>query len=483
MSAVALESGHGVRSLRIRAWERAQPLALAVSVVILGFLLAVLPLKWALLLVLGAFFSAVLFFRPAFGLYGLAFTIPFGSLWRIPLGPGIMGPSELLLGAALASWLIRVMVRRETLTIGRTEIIAVAILLYVFAVSLLRAENTIAAVVEWLKWAEFLALYLFVGQGLSDAEKRLLVAALLIAGAGQALLGIYQFLRQVGPSEFVLLGRYMRASGTFEQPNPFGAYMGLVLPLGYGIGIAYLPKRGKDGLARNGLWLLACAAGALLMLGLIMSWSRGALLGMTVGLGIVLVVRYRRYWPLAIVSALVLLMVGPQLVSLVPGDLLERLLDVTRYAGKDLTAIEITDANFAVIERTAHWQAAWRMFESNPWLGVGIGQYPVRYAEFAVPRWEHALGHAHNIYLNVLAENGLAGLTAYSLMMGLFAWRTLRASWVESGWRQALALAALGMLGHLCVHSLVDNLYVHQMYLLMAMMLALVPRGIVHREG
>ncbi|MFH1085472.1 MAG: hypothetical protein V1772_06895, partial [Chloroflexota bacterium] len=42
------------------------------------------------------------------------------------------------------------------------------------------------------------------------------------------------------------------------------------------------------------------------------------------------------------------------------------------------------------------------------------------------------------------------------------------------GWERALALGALGMLGHLLAHNLVDNLYVHGMYLLVALVLGLV---------
>ena len=40
-----------------------------------------------------------------------------------------------------------------------------------------------------------------------------------------------------------------------------------------------------------------------------------------------------------------------------------------------------------------------------------------------------------------------------------------------------LGLAALGMLGHLITHSLVDNLYVQDMYLLVALVLGMLLSG------
>ena len=73
----------------------------------------------------------------------------------------------------------------------------------------------------------------------------------------------------------------------------------------------------------------------------------------------------------------------------------------------------VTDENFAVIERLAHWVAALRMWEQEPWLGIGPGNYAAVYPAVRLPLWEEALGHAHNLYLNTLAESGLIGLTAF----------------------------------------------------------------------
>ena len=63
---------------------------------------------------------------------------------------------------------------------------------------------------------------------------------LLGTGALVALHGIYQFLFQVGPEGFVLFDRFMRAYGTFEQPNPYAGYLGLTLPLAVGLVVAWI---------------------------------------------------------------------------------------------------------------------------------------------------------------------------------------------------------------------------------------------------
>jgi O-antigen ligase len=300
-----------------------------------------------------------------------------------------------------------------------------------------------------------------------------------MAGILEGLLGIYQFLFRVGPEGFVLFGRYMRAYGTFLQPNPFGGYLGLSLPLAYAIVLIQWRPALEGWRHRaygvSALWALAVAATAVMSAALVMSWSRGALLGAAAGAALVLLALGRRAWGAALVLALVALLLAPGLVGGLPTELLGRVTDASAYlGGADLTAVEIDDDNFAIIERLAHWQAAWRMFSRQPWLGVGPGQYATVYPEVALPRWADPLGHAHNYYLNVLAEGGLVGLAGYLVFVAAAitaAWRAARHA--ATPWARALGLGALGMLGHLLAHSAVDNLYVHEMYLLGALILGL----------
>ena len=82
-----------------------------------------------------------------------------------------------------------------------------------------------------IKWIELLLIVWLVGQTLTPAQCRWLVLALLLGGAVQGLLGVYQFIFRIGPDAFVLLGRFMRAAGSFHQPNPYAGYLGLTLPV------------------------------------------------------------------------------------------------------------------------------------------------------------------------------------------------------------------------------------------------------------
>jgi putative inorganic carbon (HCO3(-)) transporter len=458
--------------------------------------IALLPLTWATLLVAGTIATVATLAQPMLGVLLLLPAVPFGSVWQVHLGGMNVGLAELLLGLTLVAWLLRQVaqrrIRRGTLPQAQPGSLpwqwpplAMPLALFV-GVALLSSAGTASlehSVKELIKWFEVLALYLVVSYEIRAASGsrwvRPLVAALLLSGALAALQGIYQFLFQVGPDPFILFGRFMRAYGTFEQPNPYGGYLGLTLPVAVGVAAAWLLRMGGRLPVR---WLaLAVGCGGLMLAALVMSWSRGAWLGFAAGLAVMAIaiaVRSGRGVVLTItlvaILAYVLLAGG---VTVLPPSIVARFADLAPQLGlaglADVRGAEITDANFSVLERMAHWQTALAMWADHPWLGVGIGNYEPTYGPYALPLWPAPLGHAHNYYLNIAAEAGLLGLLAYLLLwfLALFgAWRTVRRA---NGWSFGLSLGILGVLVHLSVHNLFDNLYVHAMYLQLAILLAL----------
>ncbi len=455
-----------------------------VAIAILGLILSRAPLTLCLAAVFGGIGLLAIVLRPALGLYALAFAIPFGSVREVAIAGASVGISQALALATIAAWLARRLAFRQPLVVRSAVTWALAAYLGALLVSLWPAQHMPLAAKEIAKWVEFAAILTVAASELGEGETRGLVAALLLAGALQGLLGAYQFVRQVGPPGFVLMGRFMRAHGTFAQPNPYGGYLGLVLPLAYATALCTWREAWPFGRRGSGerrpitgllLWVLSLAATAAMAGGLVMSWSRGALLGAAAGAALVLLALGRRVW---LALALVVLLATPLsagLPSLVPESLAGRVTEAFEYVGtEDVTAVEVTDANFATIERLAHWRAAWRMFERAPWLGVGTGQYAAVYPSVAVPRWEDPLGHAHNVLLNVMAEGGLLSLVAYLGLMGAALWTAWQGARGARGLDRGVALGALGMMGHLLTHNMVDNLYVHEMYLLVAMLLGMV---------
>jgi putative inorganic carbon (HCO3(-)) transporter len=446
----------------------------------LGLAIAFLPLKWAVAGVLGGIVCLVIVLRPMCGAYLLAFAIPFGALREVNVGGLNIGAVEGLIALIAVGWLAKMISQREIRLLSSPILIPLLLFMAALLFSLLVATALPPALKEISKWLEFLVIYLFLVSNGRGNSARVLIFCLLVAGSAEALLGIYQFLRGVGPEGFILFGRFMRAYGTFGQPNPYAGYLGLSLPLAFGLLLTNWREL-WEGIRRR-RWqqtlLLAVAATSLALMGiaLVMSWSRGGWLGASAAVAFMLLIsnRWGRMLFLAIAIALALSLAAGGL-GLLPPAILQRVTDALPYvAGIDLRTVEVNDANWALIERMAHWQAGWQMFSASPWRGVGIGNYATVYPLYALPRWRDPLGHAHNYHLNIAAETGLIGLSAYLIFwLACFAYTLRVLSRVQGGVARGMAVAALGILTHLTVHNTFDNLFVQGMTVQIAIVLAL----------
>lgn len=438
--------------------------------------------------------------EPLFGLGVTLLVAPFGALERIAL-PRLLpvDTGHVLLGLTLASWFahrsLSRRVREEREAGGRYTLRPVDVALLVFlgvgAFSLAGALSLQYGLEELLKWLELGAVMWLVREEARNPQRRnAVIAMVLLAGLVQAGIGIWQFaFRHTGPEEFLILGRFYRAYGSFEQPNPFAGFMGLLVPLALGLALGTT----DEGRRTRGRWLLSFVlyllAFVILGAALIMSWSRGAWLGSLAALAVMVVFAPRRRL-IGLMLLLTVIALGGLAwgAGLLPESLVARLSGFSEYAQVyDVRGVDITEANFAVLDRLAHWGAAVDMLRDHPWLGVGLGNYAPVYPAYARLNWPNALGHAHNIYLNFAAETGLIGLAAYLLFWAAVIALTLRNLGRTQGLERGLMLGLLGAWVHLSVHNLVDNLYVNGVYLHIGALLGLltaieVMRGQAHDQ-
>ncbi|MGW8318877.1 MAG: O-antigen ligase family protein [Candidatus Promineifilaceae bacterium] len=476
-------------------WQPGWSAALAL---ILGLLVAWLPPRGAAVIVLGGGLTLVGLVQPLVLLTLTLMAGPLGALENLMVPGAPLESGQILLLAALGAWIGRGILRRE-LSLPSTRLNRpLLIFLGVALLSLLGARSLTFGLKELAKWAEIGLIMLMTvdltldragGNGHDDVawrrpvRTRWLVAVLLTAALSQAAVGIWQFFfAGAGPEHFMIFERFYRAYGTFQQPNPYGGYMamGALLAIGAALGLAAFLLRAlwqRKTLTWPDLAWLAffLISAGVLGLALVLSWSRGAWLGFAVGLGMLALFLPKRRWlgGLLLIGAITLLAIVVQL-NLLPMTLTGRLTNL----GQDLRlgevlGVDIDDGNYAVIERLAHWQAAVGMAEQNPWLGVGFGNYEPAYPDYGLINWPFPLGHAHNYYLNILAETGVLGLVAYLLfwlvvfIQAIFLLRRL--DWPDRG----IALGLLVAWAALAAHHLVDKLYVNNLYLYMGFMLGL----------
>ncbi|KKZ11114.1 MAG: hypothetical protein TH68_09390 [Candidatus Synechococcus spongiarum 142] len=281
-----------------------------------------------------------------------------------------------------------------------------------------------------------------------------ILAGLLLGGLAEAVLALRQLqggavaLATWSDEASILLGTE-RLYGSLGNPNLLGGYLVPIIPLALGAALHWRswPSR-----------LFAAGTAGLAGLTLVLTYSRGAWLGLGAGLtSFVLLwawfslprLRWRRQ---AIFCSLLLAtLIGAVAVAGLLEPLQVRLL--SGLAGRGDSSI-----NF----RINVWLASWQMARDYLWTGIGPGQDAFNriYPLYQQPTF-NALS-AYSMPLELAVELGIAGLLSgivifcHAIHQGL---RQLKASVATTGarvWPRISALAAVVGLG---AHGLVDTIF------------------------
>ncbi len=458
---------------RCSAWP--VPWLVAGAMGVLGLALARISLLNGVMLVGMSALAVGTLIEP---LVGVGAALLVGPLWAwlrafMPQVPPLIGQDIFFL--AIYAWLIQGLLHRRVLLPAMPFTLPVLGFMLAGLLSLWHATDTWMGFLEWGKWGQVLLMALLVYDRLQlpHASRRVswLLGAVALTAGFQALVGLWQFSGHCHvPSAFRIGGHFYRAYGTFEQPNPFAGFLGITGAILSG----WLLGRVRGGDRSLLTWGIGLTVGSVLA-ALLASWSRGAWLGFAAASLVMLVLfPRRRTWGLLLGLGVIGLGLGAYLSGLLPPSLAARMTGFLSYTHfEDVRGVAINDVNFAVIERMAHWQAALAMWRTHFWLGVGLGCYEAAYPAYRLLNWPLPLGHAHNFYLNLLAETGLIGLSAYLWLLGDLWGRLAHAAERLSGWRWGLAVGLLGAWTHFAVHDLVDNLLVNNVHLLLGVMIAL----------
>jgi O-antigen ligase len=415
---------------------------------------------------------------PTVGLYLLPGLVAFGSVVAIS-GAGVRaGPTDALVAGLALAWFyslfrqrydirlstIKARLRENWRTAPERVLIfgCVALYLLVVMASGVQAMSRVETTKEVLKWMEVLiiagAAFYFL-----RAPRQLLILAwtTIVAGVLEAIVGCIQYATVSGDTA----GRF---TGTFDQPNPYGAFLNLALPLA--LCLLVFTKNWR-------IRWLAGGATAIIGLAAYFARSRGALLGLAVAVVVVALVRLRLDRIAAIAAAPLALLVGVAWYThLLPQSIQARVSSTIAIDTASLCRPYVS-ANFSTLERLAQWSAGINMFLAHPVLGVGAGNYSEAYPQYSVVCWPNSLGHAHNYYINAAAETGALGLVAFlalTIAMIFVGWRATQAMLRSdtTGYGLALALGFFACIATAVVHNVVDNVFVHAMELQIAVTLA-----------
>ncbi|MEV0244020.1 O-antigen ligase family protein [Streptomyces sp. NPDC050674] len=355
-------------------------------------------------------------------------------LLALPLGPGGeggAGPADAVSALVVLFCVVR-LVRERRRPLSRTAAVVLGLPVLGVAVA---AVGAVSPGEGLIGLGRYLQVFVLVPAAVlllvrDRGDFRVLAWSFVGLAVWQGAVGVHQYVTGTGAS---YQGRPVRAVGTFGAQDVMGmatvVSLGLVCAVGLALGSAPVRQR-----------VLALAGALVLMVPLALSFSRGAWIATAVTCSAQLLlggVRRAVATGAVVVAASVILVGG---FGVGTAMLQERISSITQVA--DAPDQSVTD-------RYTMWAAATGMWGEHPLTGVGLKGFPEHrdsHASLALSAGSDTEGAGaafrkqpllspHNMYLLILAEQGLFGLLALAgswlalLVCGLRGlWRTRRTS-------------------------------------------------------
>lgn len=245
-------------------------------------------------------------------------------------------------------------------------------------------------------FSQYLGVY-FLGYGYINTKAKLKQLFFCFLGATifVASYGIFQYMQGISlleRLEWVDVEQFpelkTRVFATLSNPNLLAAYLSMSICIAIGIILDKLKERREKIFVYGSIILgLTC---------LVLTFSRGAWLALCLVIVILGMLINKRILYVFLVLATIATISMHDVI-------LPRI----------LSAFNPTDTSSAL--RIAFWESTIAMIVDNPWFGVGWAGYQYAYPEydFFINDPNVVIYHAHNMYLNMLAEIGVVGGITY----------------------------------------------------------------------
>jgi O-antigen ligase len=406
--------------------------------------------------------------------------------------PYIVG--ALFLGLLVIPFAKIVIIDREKIIVNRTLILMLIFLSIqaVGAISASRPDLAMDKVTTFL--VEGLVLYFLVLNTVRTPRMlRFSIWAVIAAGLLMGAISFYQEITHTydnnywgyaqwgtafGTGQSNLLGDMVapRLEGPIGDDNRYAQVMIVIAPL------AFLLAIGEPEIKRK---LLPLAATFFILVGALLTYSRGGLIALAGVIILMVVLRFikLRYLAILLVIALLAPIAVPnfaaRLVSL-QNITLSGLLNNSSASG-------IGSADTSVQSRATEMISSALMFADYPLFGVGPGNYAVHYQEYAPKAGFYVMlanRQPHTLYGGIAAEDGIFGIICFLLILYVSLVELFRArrEWLECNFTLASIATGLflGIIAYMVTGIFLHLAYVRFLFLLIGLAGA---TGSIHRSG
>jgi len=373
---------------------------------------------------------------PFFGIAAIVVAAFLGEFGRVEFAGFSFLILDIVAISTFAIWILRKMWRKEKIIFDQVGVAllifwGIAILSLIFGSFELANDEVRFAFLRLLRFVGISGMF-FVARDLPKKMNRkaddfLIFGGTIFALAGFILLRMIPDFESAGLAELGWDPHIGRLTGTFLDPNFAAGAFAFLLAL---VGGKFL---GERKLGRKILFLIS---GGILGIALILTFSRSGLLALGIS-GLILGIFVERKILLA------MLVVGFLAISTSP-----RLAERIGEFGKSLDSLG--GESVQVLDPTAQlrfesWWEGGRIFAENPVLGVGFGGY--KFAQNFAAEDSHSATGSDASILNVAAETGIFGLSAFLFFLG---------NLIFASWRKK-EFGFLAALGGILAHSVFVN--------------------------
>lgn len=270
-----------------------------------------------------------------------------------------------------------------------------------------------------------------------ERERRLLLYAFLAGAVCVAIYGLFQYTTMLGlhnaewvdTDAFPLLQRRMYS--TLYNPNLLSAY--LLMVMGMSASLAVWSGHKMHRLAYLGLFVL-------FTLCLILTYSRGGWVSVFALVFFFGLAWDKRVW--------LLFLLVPLVLAFYHGGVVHRLLSI--FSNSEDTS---------VVMRLEMWESTFYMICDHPILGIGWGAYQYVYPLYneLIQEAGITIYHAHNMYINIMAETGIVGFVFYMWFFFGTAWYAVRfLKGQHNDFDRCLAMGAAAVVAAITISGISD---------------------------
>jgi len=399
--------------------------------------------------------AGVIYYKPYLGIVFVIISIPFEG--NIILDSISIYPLEVILAIIVFICMVKFIVRGENYFRNTKLVLYYLPFMFCILLSAFKFMEFSLMVKEIIRWLELILVYFLTINLITDYKKtRVILYSVVLTTSIVSLCGVINYLS---------IDMVARASSFFGNPNPFAGYVGLVVPVLFGMMMT-----------STFYWerIVLGTAAVFSILAWFLAFSRSAILSLV----------------LTMILVLFLAQVNKKIVILV--TIVFTIFAVTFLSSnlkiKDRVGLSLIRDNMEL--RAMCYPIGYDLVKDDMILGIGIGNYPLCIKEF-IERESYSRRsssmiiniearnltvqeHLHNLYLQLFVETGLMGLCSFIFWLACIIRYLMSAlKSFENSRNYNLFVGLIGGVIVYLLNNLTDILMVHGIHLQWGIILGL----------